>query len=211
LKRRCKREPLPVYIPCFRIPFIVLTPVSYIIIIGSIGHAGSDAMAADAPPTPPLYLHLPDGSQRSGLWSMPTNYAYIFMSYSLNVYLCNDSFWSHDIYSSVDPGEGSSSVALLKVSYLLLTPERFFSISWEFSWSDVRSKVRGCPMCKDCKALWGKLVFCDNGLYKINWIESNWLLKAQHTFQTVAQSSSLITNQWASMSTLATEPNMLTR
>jgi len=47
--------------------------------------AGSDAMAADAPPTPPLYLHLPDGSRRSGSWSMPTtNYSYT-LSYSLNV------------------------------------------------------------------------------------------------------------------------------
>jgi len=31
----------------------------------------------------------------------------------------------HDVYSSVHPGEGSSSVALLKVSSLL-SPERFF-------------------------------------------------------------------------------------
>jgi len=52
---------------------------------------------------------------------MPTtNYSYT-LSYSLNVLLvCNDSFWSHDIYSSVHPGEGSSSVALLKVSSLFL-------------------------------------------------------------------------------------------
>jgi len=30
------------------------------------------------------------------------------------VFVYNDSFWSHDIYCSVHPGEGSSSVALLK-------------------------------------------------------------------------------------------------
>jgi len=65
------------------------------------------------------YLHLPDGSWRSGSWSMPTtNYSYT-LSYSLNVFLlCNDSFWSHDIYCFVHPGEGSSSVALLKGSSL---------------------------------------------------------------------------------------------
>jgi len=41
---------------------------------------------ADAPPTPPLYLHLPDESWRSGSWSMPTtNYLYT-QSYSLNVF-----------------------------------------------------------------------------------------------------------------------------
>jgi len=28
---------------------------------------------------------------------------------------------------------------------------------------------QGC-MCTDCKALWGKFLICDNGLYKINWI-----------------------------------------
>jgi len=48
-------------------------------------------------------------------------------------------FWSHDIYCSVHPGEGSSSVALLKGSSLF-PPEGLFG---SFSWSDVRSKVKG--------------------------------------------------------------------
>jgi len=55
-----------------------------------ISTAVEDAMKvelkiADAPPTPLFYLHLPDGSWRSGSWSMPTtNYSYT-LSYSLNV------------------------------------------------------------------------------------------------------------------------------
>jgi len=43
---------------------------------------GPDAMA---PPTPPLYLHLPDGSWRSGSWSMSTTNYSSTLSYSLNV------------------------------------------------------------------------------------------------------------------------------
>jgi len=32
---------------------------------------------------------------------------------------------------------------------------------------------QGCRMCTDCKAIGGKFVICDNGQYKINWIELN--------------------------------------
>jgi len=81
------------------------------------------------PPTPP---------------SMPTtNYSYT-LSYSLNVlFLCNDSFWSHYIYYSVHPGEGFSSVALLKVSLLFSSVKGFVSLFFgSSSWSDERSKVR---------------------------------------------------------------------
>jgi len=35
----------------------------------------------------------------------------------------------------------------------------------------------GMSMCTDCKALWGKFVICENGLYKINWIELNWITR----------------------------------
>jgi len=100
---------------------------------------------ADAPPTPPLYLHLPDGSWRSGSWSMPTNNYSYTLSYSLNVLLlCNDSSWSHDIYSSVYHGEGSSSVVLLKVSSLL-SPWKFsFSIFYEFLLIRCEVKGQGC-------------------------------------------------------------------
>jgi len=71
----------------------------------------------DAPPTPPLYLHLPDGS-----WSMPTtNYSYT-LSYSLIVLLlcfnvCVMIPSVHMTYiAPVHPGEGSSSCS----------PEGFF-------------------------------------------------------------------------------------
>jgi len=78
-----------------------------------------------------------------------------------------DSFWSHDIYSSFHPGEGSSSVALLKVSYLFSLWKGFFYFFL------IRGEVKGqgCRMSTVFKALWGKLVICENGLYKINWIE----------------------------------------
>jgi len=57
-------------------------------------------------------------------------------------------------------------------------PRSFFLFSlwkgyfcWEFFL--IRCEVLGpaCRMCTDCKALWGKFVICDIGLYKINWIE----------------------------------------
>jgi len=67
-------------------------------------------------------------------------------------------------FSSVHPGEGSSSVALLKVSSLF-SPERVFSISWEFFLIRCEVKGQGCHMCTDCK---GKCVICEIGLYKIN-------------------------------------------
>jgi len=57
--------------------------------------------------------------------------------------------------------------------FLFFPPERFFSISWEFFL--IRCEVLGqeCRMCTDCKALWGKFIICDFGLYQWNWIE--WL------------------------------------
>jgi len=42
------------------------------------------------------------------------------------------------------------------------------------SWSDVRSRDRGCRMWTHCKAFSGTSLICDFGLYKINWIKCNW-------------------------------------
>jgi len=71
---------------------------------------------------------------------------------------------------SVHPGEGSSSVALLKVSSLFsLWKDVFYFLGvvpdpmWGLG--------TGMSVCTDCKACWGKFVICDIGLYKINWIE----------------------------------------
>jgi len=55
----------------------------------------------------------------------------------------------------------SSSVALRKVSSI-------FSITWEFFLNQCEVKGQGC---RNCKALWGKFVHFDLGLYEINWIE----------------------------------------
>jgi len=50
--------------------------------------------------------------------------------------------WSHDIYFSVHPGEGSSSVALQNGSSLFSPLKGFFYFLGVFVGSDVRSKVR---------------------------------------------------------------------
>jgi len=73
--------------------------------------------------------------------------------------------------ASVHPGEGSSSVALLKVSSTFFPRESFFSVSWEFFLIRCEVKGQGCRMCTDCKAQWGTFVICGIGLYIINWIE----------------------------------------
>jgi len=82
----------------------------------------------------------------------------------------NDSFWSHDIYCSVHPEQGSSSVALPKVSSLFSPVNYNFFLFLEFFLIRCEVKGQGCRMCTDCKALWGEFVICDIGLYKINWI-----------------------------------------
>jgi len=71
----------------------------------------------------------------------------------------------------------------LLLSWRVLTfffpPERFFSIFWPFFLIRCEVKGQGCRMWTDCKAIWGKLVFYDNGLYKINWIELSFYSRAQ--------------------------------
>jgi len=84
--------------------------------------------------------------------------------------VCNESFCTHDVYSSVHLGEGSSSVALLKVSSLFAPVKGCLGVVPDPMWGF----GSGMSMCTDCKALWGKFVICENGLYKINWIELNW-------------------------------------
>jgi len=80
------------------------------------------------------YLRLPDGSRRSGSWSMTTtNYPYT-LSGSLNVLLlCNDSFWSHDIYCTCPSWRG----ILLCCSPEGLFP--FLHVKGFFLWPDVRT------------------------------------------------------------------------
>jgi len=51
-----------------------------------------------------------------------------------------------------------------------VTVHRLFSISWELFLIRCEVKGHGCRMCTDCKALWGKFIICDIGLYKITWI-----------------------------------------
>jgi len=66
----------------------------------------------------------------------------------------------------VHPGEGSSSVALLKGSSLFFPVKGCLGVVPDPMWGQ-RS---GMSMCPDCKALWDTFVNCENGLY---WIELN--------------------------------------
>jgi len=93
--------------------------------------------------TPPLYLHLPDGSRRSGSWSMPTSIYSYTLSSSLNVLLlCNASFWSHDIYCFC-PSWREILLCCSPEGFFPFFPVKgFFLFLGSFSWSDVRSKVR---------------------------------------------------------------------
>jgi len=106
------------------------------------------------------------GSLDRGLLLM-TNYSHN-LSYLLNVLqLCND------IYCFCPSGERDPPLLL---SWRFLFPffspvKGFFSISWEFFLTRCEVLGQGCRMYTDCKALWGKFVICDIGLYTINWIE----------------------------------------
>jgi len=75
--------------------------------------------------------------------------------------ICNDSFWSHDIYCSVHPGEGSSSVLSWRVLHLFFPVKGCLGVVPDPMWGQ-RS---GMSMCTDCKALWDTFVICENGLY----------------------------------------------
>jgi len=79
-------------------------------------------------------------------------------------------------------GEGSFSVALLKVSSLFFLWKGFFYFLGEFFLIRCEFLGQGCCMCTDCKALWGKFVICDIGLYKIDWIELNWFGQCSHLY-----------------------------
>jgi len=92
--------------------------------------------------------------------------------------LCNRVMlfiWSHDVYCSVHPGEGSSSVALLKGSSPFPPPcGDIFSIFWEFSliWCEV--KGQGCRMCTDQG---GKFTIFLGGNFCPYWLAIQGLLK----------------------------------
>jgi len=97
----------------------------------------------------------------------PTNYSYT-RSYSLNVLLlCNDSFWSHDIYCICPSWRGILLCCSPEGFFPFFTMKGFFLFVGSVSWSDVRSWDRDVILCIDCKARWGKFVICD----KINWTE----------------------------------------
>jgi len=66
--------------------------------------------------------------------------------------------------ASVHPGEGSSSVTLFSLW------KGFFYFGGVVP-DPMWGQRSGMSMCTDCKALWGKFVICDFGLYKINWTE----------------------------------------
>jgi len=142
------------------------------------------------------------GSCISGSWSMPTTHYSSFLSYSFNVLeICNTVHSVHMTLNSIQfitnlricisglynlytddcrhilllsvQGEGSSSVALLKVFSYFFLWKFVFSFLGSFSWSNVRSKVRDVVCVRILKP--SEFVICDFGLYKINWIEFKWI------------------------------------
>jgi len=99
--------------------------------------------------------------------------------------------------SSIHPGEGSSSVALLKGSSLF-SPWKLFSIVGSFSWSDVRS-WDVWRTWTDCKALWGKFVILGCTKWtELNWMRRmNWLLKPFQISESVASADALKNHTFA--------------
>jgi len=128
--------------------------------------------SADAPPPPPpLYLLLFHGLRRSGSWSMPTRTIHT-LCHIYWMCLCN-AFHLVTWHLFFCPSwRGILLCCSAEDFSTCFTPERFFSISWEFFLIRCEVKGQGCRMRADYKTLWGKFIICDIGLYKINWIES---------------------------------------
>jgi len=53
-------------------------------------------------------------------------------------------------------------------------PVHIYWVKRETYYSHCEVLGRGCHMCTDCKALWGTFLICENGLYKLKWIELNY-------------------------------------
>jgi len=84
---------------------------------------------------------------------LTTNYSFIHSVILIECVLTLKIPSVHMTYiASVHPGEGSSSVALLKVSSLFFSVKGFFLFSWEFFL--IRCEVLGqeCHTCTDYKA-----------------------------------------------------------
>jgi len=105
------------------------------------------------------------------LISVGISYTVIFIECVVNLY----SF----IYCFCPSGERDPPL-LLSWRFLPFFPcER---VVWEFFLIRCEVLGQGCCMCTDCKALWGEFVICENGLYKINWIELNCGLSLQYNW-----------------------------
>jgi len=100
----------------------------------------------------------------------------------------NVSFWSHGIYYSVHTGEGSSSVALLKVSSIFFLVKGYLGVFPDPMWGQ-RS---GMSMCIDCKAL--RQICNWKWALRINWIELNILYISRKI--PVTLKSGPFTNKW---------------
>jgi len=83
-------------------------------------------------------IQLQPFKQSEEVWIVVHVYYEVFIQ-SIILILCNSVHSGHmTSIASVHPGEGSSSVALLKV-FPFFPQESFFLFPWSFSWSDVRS------------------------------------------------------------------------
>jgi len=128
---------------------------------------------ADAPPTPPLP---PSAWWITEVWIVVHAYYQLFIHCHIHWMGCY-SVMLPSVHmasiASVHPGRRILLCCSPEGFFPFFPRESFFSISWEFFLIRCEVLGQGCHMCKDCKALWGKFVFCDNGLKKMNWIDLN--------------------------------------
>jgi len=56
----------------------------------------------------------------------------------------------------------------------------------------MRGSGTGMSMCTECKALWDTFVICENGQYKINWIELIWIKQGHDLLLWAKQGNDLL-------------------
>jgi len=143
------------------------------------------------------------GSWRSRSWNMPnTNYSYTVIFIECILTLVCPSVHITSI-ASVHPGEGSSSIALLKVSSIFSLWKFFFYFLGVFP-DPMWGFGTGMSICTDCKALRDKFAICENGL---NWIDK---LYTSLLFMAVAKASDTL-GCWVSVPSMDISTVLLTR
>jgi len=129
----------------------------------SLDLAGSDAMALLM--LRPLLLStsiclIDHGGLDRGPWLLPTIHTLCHTHWMWHIFFCPS--WKGILLCCSPEG-----------FFTFFPVKGFISIFWWFFLIRCEVKGQGCFMCTDCRALWGRFLICDVGLYKINWIELN--------------------------------------